>query len=65
MKAFKKILLERKTTWELLRVYIDQFGERLPIAQMCVTDSELREILIKALVENKKYKLKIPKGHIV
>ncbi|MCI5942421.1 MAG: hypothetical protein MRZ40_07590 [Ligilactobacillus animalis] len=57
--------MERKTTWELLGVYMDHFGERLPIAQMCVTDSELREILIKALLENKKYKLNIPKGCIV
>ena len=44
---------------------MDHFGERLPIAQMCVTDSELREILIRALLENKKYKLNIPKGCIV
>lgn len=57
--------MERKTTWELLRIYMDHFGERLPIAQMCVTDSELREILIKALLENKKYKLNIPEGWIV
>ncbi len=65
MKMFKKILLERKKTWDLLDVYNDHFGERLPLAQMCVTDSELREILIKALLENKKYKLNIPKGCIV
>lgn len=57
--------MERKTTWELLRVYMGHFGERLPIAQMCVTDSELREILIRALLENKKYKLNIPEGRIV
>ncbi len=44
---------------------MDHFGERLPIAQMCVTDSELREILIKSLLENRKYKLNIPKGWIV
>ncbi len=65
MKKIKRFLLERKTTWELLRIYMDHFGERLPIAQMCVTDSELREILIKALLENKKYKLNIPEGWIV
>lgn len=39
MKMFKKILLERKKTWDLLDVYNDHFGERLPLAQMCVTDS--------------------------
>lgn len=65
MKMFKRILLERKTTWELLGVYIDQFGERLPLAQLHVSDERLREIVIEALVSNKPYVVKIPKGCIV
>lgn len=65
MKIFKKILLERKTTWELLGIYIEQFGERLPLAQLHVSDKRLRQIVIEALVSNKPYVVNIPKGCIV
>lgn len=65
MKAFKKILLERKTTWDLLGDYRDKFGKKLPLAQLHVSDEELRKIVIEAILSNKPYVVKIPKGCIV
>ncbi|MBF0831328.1 hypothetical protein IR127_00535 [Lactobacillus murinus] len=65
MKKVKRFLLERKTTWELLQDYREHFGKKLPIAQLHVPDERLREIVINALISNKPYVLKIPKGCII
>lgn len=61
----KKFLLERKTTWELLQIYREHFGEKLPLAQLHVPEKRIREIIIDALISNKPYVLKIPKGCII
>lgn len=61
----KKFLLERKTTWELLQIYREHFGKKLPLAQLHVPEKRIRGIVIDALISNKPYVLKIPKGCII
>lgn len=65
MKKVKKFLLRKKTTWELLQAYREHFGKKLPLAQLHVPEERVREIVIEALVSNKPYVVKIPKGCIV
>jgi len=61
----KRYLLKRKSLSELLDLYYEKLHEPLPLMYMSVTDEELREKLIAALLTNERIELKAPKGCIV
>lgn len=61
----KRYLLKRKRLSELLDLYFEKLHEPLPLMYMSVTEEELREKLIEALLTNKRIELKAPKGCII
>lgn len=64
-RMLKRYLLKRKRLSELLDLYFEKLHEPLPLMYMSVTEEELREKLIEALLTNKRIELKAPKGCII